>query len=798
MGKKILIAVGALFGLFVVAAIAVPLFVDVDKYRPQIVSKANENINGKLELGKLSLSLWGQVKVKIDGLSLTDPHGTKVFGVEDAYFHIPFTSLLAGSPDLILKANEPMVLAIKDKQGRLNFMNLVKSQPAAPAQPAAGAKPSEPSSGGSVAVPAFVARARLGVEIAHAKVTYQDLSSGLSSEFPDMNLMVHDLSLSRTADIQFWTDVDTKLGKTFELKGPIRLDGKATPQLVDSKFDHVSLDLKFDADGADMHSGDMFHKAKGVPCNAELAVTASAKEIKIEKANAKFHNAEIQSSGTISNLGGTASPVVQFQAKSNTIDFKPWNELVPMLKDYDLSGQAHFEAQANGPADKLGYKAKVGVESLSAKGPMLKEKPVINADVAVSTDKIDHIGLTFKAPGNDLEVSGSLVSPNAPKFVGKIASSGMDLDQLVDFPKPAPKTAGAPAPAAGGAGSSASGGAAAKSDIDASLAPLRENKTLAALDASLTTDIKFVKAMGIRIDGIGAKTTFKDLAFALEGFKMKVFDGNIKADFSTALKPAHPTYKFAAGVDGLTIEKAVESQLALFKNTLLGKANFTMSGSGASFNPELAASNLNAKGNLKVTDATFATIDIGKMVSDAINGSLAKAADKVPMLKGKSVPGLASNGASKYQYISSDFTVASGKFTAPNFVAKAEPNKGIDINGATAVGLKDLSLNADWRVIDTYNMTKAADINAGDVQHIIAEKGVFQYPQHVGGTLLNPQYSYGDVPAYFAKVALENTTGAATGKAKAAAAAQAQQYIKKAPPAVQQGLGGLSKKLFGH
>src|SRR3954469_21448096 len=106
MKKKILIAIGALFALFIAAAIAVPLFVDVDKYRPQIVSKANEYLNGKLEIGKLSLSLWGQIKVKIDGLSLTDPKGTKVFGVQDAYFHIPFTSILGGAPEIILAAQE--------------------------------------------------------------------------------------------------------------------------------------------------------------------------------------------------------------------------------------------------------------------------------------------------------------------------------------------------------------------------------------------------------------------------------------------------------------------------------------------------------------------------------------------------------------------------------------------------------------------------------------------------------------------------------------------------------------------
>src|SRR6185295_14314071 len=146
MGKKILIAVSAFFALVIVAIIAIPFFVDVDKYRPQIVSKANEYLNGKLDIGKLSLSLWGQVKVRIDGLSLKDPAGQEVFGVKDAYFHIPFTSLLGGSPDLILVADKPVVLAIKDKRGKLNMMGLVKSQPT----PAASGTPqtAQPSQGG--------------------------------------------------------------------------------------------------------------------------------------------------------------------------------------------------------------------------------------------------------------------------------------------------------------------------------------------------------------------------------------------------------------------------------------------------------------------------------------------------------------------------------------------------------------------------------------------------------------------------------------------------------------------------
>ena len=46
--KKILIGLAVLFSLLVVAVAVLPFMIDVDKYRPEIVAKANEKINGKI------------------------------------------------------------------------------------------------------------------------------------------------------------------------------------------------------------------------------------------------------------------------------------------------------------------------------------------------------------------------------------------------------------------------------------------------------------------------------------------------------------------------------------------------------------------------------------------------------------------------------------------------------------------------------------------------------------------------------------------------------------------------------
>src|SRR5690606_16615185 len=111
----------------------------------------------------------------------------------------------------------------------------------------------------------------------------------------------------------------------------------------------------------------------------------------ISKMQAKFFNAVLEATGKVTGL--QAEPVVDFKMKSNAISLEPWNELVPMLKDYSLTGSASFDAAANGPTAKLQYGADIAVKDLKAKAPMLKVEPVMNAVVKIATDKIEKLNV---------------------------------------------------------------------------------------------------------------------------------------------------------------------------------------------------------------------------------------------------------------------------------------------------------------------------------------------------------------------------------------------------------------------
>ncbi len=808
--KKLMMVFGALFLLLVAAAAIVPLVVDVDKYRPEVETAVNDRINGKFTLGKLKLSLWGQIRIQVGGLKLADGRGHEVVSVNDAYFHLPFTSILSGSPSLIFKMDKPVVRVSRDAAGKLNVMALMKSSgEAAPSQ--SGTPSQAPVAGGaskSVTLPAIVSQSRLTLEMTRALVSYKDAATGLDTQVSDFNFAMRDISLSRPIQIEAWADLDTRMGKSLAVKGPFRLKATAQASVVEGKVGQFALTARASLDDLDIQSGELFHKRPGMAANADLVMNANDREARIEKLNVRFFNAEVQSQGVITNLA--TSPAVQYSFKSNSIEFKPWVELVPMLAEYELGGAASIQGEAKGPADKLGYNAFIKVEALTAKAPKLKTRPQFDGTVKIATDQIEDLVLTMKAPGNDLKVQGKMVSFSAPKLALDVTSNELDLDQLVEFPpmgtKKSTATGGAAVPADKKAAPASESQASAESDYDALLEPMRDMKLMKAFVASMNVNMKMIKAYNVRMTDIVGKAAMKDLAASIDSLAMKIWSGTAKATFYTDMKPKAPTYRFSTNVAGLELQQAVESQFHLFKNTLLGKASFDMTGEGKSFNPTPAMQNLKAKGKLRVDRATFATIDVARMTTEALNGALAKVGDQVPALKGKSIGGMGS-GSSKYDYVSSTFVIDNGRFTAPDFVAKAAPNMGIDLKGALTVGMIDYKLDTTWDVIDTYNQTKArdlsADINGVRVDHILAEgSNPVRFTVHAGGTAFSPTYSYTEVPGQLAKVAASNVGRALGARAQEEIRKKAEQLIPKeiqkaVPQQAPQQIQDLGKKLFG-
>ena len=784
--KKLLIILGSAVALIVVALLVIPMIVDVDKYRPQIVAAADQKMNGSVEIGHLSLSLWGHIHVAVDGLKVSDLQKNQILAVKDASFDTSYGSIFSGSPLVTISMKEPQITVLKGKDGKMNVMTLMKDGPASAGSQAKASNAA--ASSGKAEVPSMIVNSHIGISIENAKLVYKDQTMALSNTIDNLNVRVKDFSLSRKTELEIWADLKTQMGSDLQIEGPLKLTADLTPDVSNGELKSGTVNASFSADDLSIQKGQIFQKKKGVPANIKISATLNQTSMKLTNATAKFHNAEIAVNGVFDVNSGAD---IHFETKP--VDLKSWNELVPMLTQYELEGKLSLSGDVKGKPEAITYDAKLTVQGLSAKGPNLKAKPVINATVDVTTDKIDRLLVDLKGPGNELTLNAKLVSFTKPVLTFQVTSpKGMDLDQWIEFPKPPTAKEKAEANKAGAAPNANGGKGAESADLDAMVDPIRKNEMIRNMVVDGSVSLAFLKAQGMRIDDIGMKIQFKNLVAALSGLKMKLFDGTLAGGFSTDLKPAQPLYNMNLAISGLDLSKAVESQFQAFKDTLSGKLSFTAQGGGSSFNTAAAKQHLQMKGDFKILNAQFKTINIAKMANDAINGSLGKISDKVPFLKGKNL-NISSNVDSTYESVTGHFTISNGKLDAPDFYAKAAPKRGIDLKGSTQMGLIDESLNANWQLIDTQHVTGAdqlfVNIAGKDYKNFLAKSPTDPViiPVTVGCKWSAPCPSYSAAPEYLAGVAASRLNGAA------------QDVLKgKAADAVKNALPGGLKKLFGH
>lgn len=57
--KKLTFGLLAVLLVLLLGIVTIPFFVDVDRFRPEILELVNSKINGHFNLGKLKLTLWG-------------------------------------------------------------------------------------------------------------------------------------------------------------------------------------------------------------------------------------------------------------------------------------------------------------------------------------------------------------------------------------------------------------------------------------------------------------------------------------------------------------------------------------------------------------------------------------------------------------------------------------------------------------------------------------------------------------------------------------------------------------------
>jgi len=236
--KWLLIIGGSVLVLVIAVLLLIPLFVDVEKYKPEIEKQVSSAVGRPFAIkGQLKLSLFPWAGVAFSDLHLGSPPGYKekdFLFVKSFDVRMKLLPLL--SKDIQVQRfviEGPKIVLEKDKAGRGNWEAWGKPQEKG--APKAGAPPASkgPMEGlplKSLAVGEFAVR--------NGSVVYIDQSSGSRQEVSDLNLELKDVSLDRPIRLVLSAVKD---------KMPVSVEGQIGPVGTELGKGKIPLDVSVKA-----------------------------------------------------------------------------------------------------------------------------------------------------------------------------------------------------------------------------------------------------------------------------------------------------------------------------------------------------------------------------------------------------------------------------------------------------------------------------------------------------------------------------------------------------------------------
>ena len=235
------IVIGCLAVVIIAAMLLIPMFVDVQKYKPMLESKVAEATGRPFSVGDdLRLSLFPWAGVSFSDLRLGNPAGfadKEFVTVKSFEVRIKLWPLI--SKDIQIKrfvVNEPRIHLVKDKNGRTNWEQPQPPQQPSKDTPAQKGEKSPAEDSGRFELP--ISALTVGnLAINNGSAIWDDRKEGTRKEITQINLALKDVSLERPIRLTFSALVDQK---------PISIEGSVGPigQGFQAKTVPIDLSLK--------------------------------------------------------------------------------------------------------------------------------------------------------------------------------------------------------------------------------------------------------------------------------------------------------------------------------------------------------------------------------------------------------------------------------------------------------------------------------------------------------------------------------------------------------------------------
>jgi AsmA protein len=127
-GKKIGLGILIFIVVVVIAlAVAIPLLINIDRYRPQVIAQIKEATGKPAEIGKLTLTVFPKLTIRVDNFALGNPPGFPegyLLKTERIYVEVDRAALWDKKVIILaLEVDKPVIRLLADARGKWNFEN---------------------------------------------------------------------------------------------------------------------------------------------------------------------------------------------------------------------------------------------------------------------------------------------------------------------------------------------------------------------------------------------------------------------------------------------------------------------------------------------------------------------------------------------------------------------------------------------------------------------------------------------------------------------------------------------------
>jgi uncharacterized protein involved in outer membrane biogenesis len=426
--RKWIIISAVLFGLCLVVVLALlNLNSLINRNKDYFLAQAERALGRKVSVGDVGVTLWGGVGLRLSNFTMSDDpsfSSSHFVRAEDLQINVKLLPLLRKDfqvKRLIL--HRPLIEVIRNKEGKFNFSTIGRDK--SPKEPAKVEKeptkrdPKDPK--GPVLLLIAV------VDISGGEVRYLDQKAGTDFRANQIDLKVRDLDLNRPFSAELAAAVFSQKQnlKVQAQIGPIGSRTDFTDVPVDGKADIDSLDfgklkaalpavkaaLPKDADvsgivtvkdlrlkgtlkkltlkgmldgtGATVNFGNTLRKAAGIPLTVATDAQFGDGLFRLGQTKMKLHTMELSGKGEI-GLGD--APMINLSLASSRFSLDGWEKIVPLLQDYQLSG--NVEVQPTTVQGRVGkgetpkIQGTLALSGVSAKPPQFP-KPIKDLDTRI-------------------------------------------------------------------------------------------------------------------------------------------------------------------------------------------------------------------------------------------------------------------------------------------------------------------------------------------------------------------------------------------------------------------------------